>query len=97
MRINNIGEFKTFLTENQLDNLDSSVADFVACVVQYSLFCSCKKAQKNQKYEICNRQYINVVLNTLSSKKDMVFSKIPHDSIEFYYSQNYYIATLSRQ
>jgi hypothetical protein len=96
MRINNIGEFKTFLLENQLDNLDSSVADFVACVIQYNLFCSCKKTQKNQKHEICNQQYSHVVLNTLSNKKDVVFSKVPHDSIEFYYNQNYYIATLSR-
>jgi len=96
MRINNIGEFKTFLLENQLDNLDSSVADFVACVIQYNLFCSCKKAQKNQKHEICNQQYCHVVLNTLSSKKDLIFSKTPHDSLEFYYNQIYYIATLSR-
>ena len=48
MRINNIGEFKTFLVDNQLDNLDSATADFVACVLQYSVFCSCKKAQKAQ-------------------------------------------------
>lgn len=96
MRINNIGEFKTFLVENELDNLDSSVADFVACVMQYSLFCSCKKAQKNQKYEICNNQYIHIVLQILPSKKDLIFSKISHEALDFYYNQNYYIATLSR-
>lgn len=96
MRINNIGEFKTFLTDNQLDNIDPSIADFVACVLQYSLFCSCKKTQKNQKYEICNQQYLHVVLQILPSKKDLIFSKTPHDSLEFYYNQIYYIATLSR-
>ena len=97
MRINNIGEFKTFLLENQLDSLDSSVADFVACVLQYNLFCSCKKAQKNQKHEICNQQYAHVVLQILPTKKEIIFSKIQDDSIDFYYNQSYHIATLSRQ
>jgi len=45
MRINNIGEFKTFLTDNQLDNIDASVADFVACVIciLYCKYCLLKK------------------------------------------------------
>lgn len=96
MRINNIGEFKTFLTDNKLEDIDTAVADFIACVIQYSLFCSCKKAQKNQKHEICNQQYCHVVLQVLPSKKDLIFSKVTDDTIEFYYNQNYYIATLSR-
>ena len=97
MRINNIGEFKTFLVEYQLDNLDSSVADFVACVLQYNLLCSCKKAQKHQKHEICNQQYAHVVSQILPTKKEIVFSKIQDDSIDFYYNQSYHIATLLRQ
>lgn len=96
MRINNIGEFKTFLTSNNLGDIDSSVADFIACVVQYSLFCSCKKTQKAQKHEICNQQYIHVVSNVISSKKDLLFAKIPDESIEFYYNQSYHIITISR-
>jgi hypothetical protein len=96
MRINNIGEFKTFLIDNQLDNLDSATADFVACVLQYSVFCSCKKAQKAQKYEICNQQYIHVAATILPANKNLVFSKVSCDTIEFYYNQNYHIATLSR-
>lgn len=96
MKINNIGEFKTFLIDNQLDNINTDVADFVACVIQYSLFCSCKKIQKNQKYEICNQQYIHVVLHTLISQKDLVFSKITENSVEFYYNQNFHIATILR-
>ena len=96
MRINNIGEFKTFLIDNQLDNLDSTVADFIACVLQYSVFCSCKKAQKAQKHEICNQQYIHAVSTTLTANKDLLFVNLPYDTIEFYYNQNYHIATLSR-
>lgn len=96
MRINNIGEFKTFLIDNQLDNLDSTVADFIVCVLQYSVFCSCKKAQKAQKHEICNQQYIHAVSTTLTSNKDLLFVNLPYDTIEFYYNQNYHIATLSR-
>jgi hypothetical protein len=97
MRINNIGEFKTFLVDNQLDNLDSTVVEFVACVLQYNLFCSCKKAQKSQKHEICNQQYMHAVSTTLTTKKDIIFSKIQDNTIEFYYNQNYHIATISRQ
>jgi hypothetical protein len=96
MRINNIGEFKTFLIDNQLDNLDSATADFVACVLQYNIFCSCKKTQKAQKHEMCNQQYIHVVSTTLTTKKDLIFVNLPYDTIEFYYNQNYHIATLSR-
>lgn len=96
MRINNIGEFKTFLTDNKLADLDSSIADFVACVMQYSLLCSCKKAQKNQKHEICNQQYVHVVSNILPLKKDLIFATISDNSLEFYYNQNYFIATISR-
>lgn len=96
MRINNIGEFKTFLVDNQLDNLDSTVADFVACVLQYNVFCSCKKAQKAQKHELCNQQYIHVAAKILPTNKDLIFSKVSCDVIEFYYNQNYHIATLLR-
>jgi len=96
MRINNFGEFKTFLVDNKLDDLDSTVADFIACVMQYSVFCSCKKAQKNQKHEICNQQYTHVVLHVMTSKKDVVFSKIADNLVEFYYNQNYHITTISR-
>jgi hypothetical protein len=96
MRINNIGEFKTFLTDNRLDNLDSTVADFVACVLQYNILCSCKKAQKAQKHEICNQQYIHAVSTTLTTNKNLLFANVSYDSIEFYYNQNYHIATLSR-
>ncbi len=39
---------------------------------------------------------MHIVLQILPSKKDLIFSKITQDSIEFYYNQNYYIATLSR-
>lgn len=96
MRINNIGEFKTFLTDNNLDTLDSAIADFIACVLQYNLFCSCKKVQKSQKHEQCNQQYIHVVLNVLTPNKNLMFSKLSYDTIEFYYNQSYHIATLSR-
>jgi len=96
MRINNIGEFKTFLIENQLDNIDTATADFVACVLQYSVLCSCKKAQKNQKHDQCNQQYIHTVLHVFSNKKDILFSRLQVDTIDFYYNQSYHIATLSR-
>lgn len=96
MRINNIGEFKTFLTDNKLDNIDSATADFIACVLQYNVFCSCKKVQKNQKYEQCNQQYIHVVLNILTPKKDLMFANLSDNVVEFYYNQFYHIATLSR-
>lgn len=96
MRINNIGEFKTFIIENNLDTLDSAVADYIACVLQYNLFCSCKKVQKNQKHEQCNQQYIHVVSNVLTPNKNLMFAKLPYDTIEFYYNHAYHIATLSR-
>lgn len=96
MRINNIGEFKTFIIENNLDTLDSAVADYIACVSQYNLFCSCKKTQKSQKHEQCNQQYIHVALNILPPNKNLLFSKIKYDIVEFYYNQSYHIITLSR-
>lgn len=93
MRINNIGEFKTFLTDNNLENIHSDIANFAACVSQYNLICSCKRAQKNQKFEICNQQYINVVSRILPEYKHLFIKS--NESIEFYYNQVYHIITLS--
>lgn len=96
MRINNFGEFKTFLVENKLDDLNAETADFIACVMQYNVLCSCKKLQKIQKHELCNQQYINLVSNILPKQKDIIFSKIQHDLLEFYYNYNFHISSMLR-
>lgn len=96
MRINNFGEFKTFLIENNMDNLNTDICDFIACVSQYNCLCVCKKTQKTQKGEICNNLYKNIVVNILPRYKDLIFEKIKEDNIDFFYNQNWQISTLNR-
>jgi hypothetical protein len=96
MKISTFGEFKTFLTNYNIQEYTPAIANFSACVDQYNIYCSCKKNLKTQKYEECNSEYISLIQNNIESVKDVLFSKITDATIDFYYKNDFFIKSISK-
>lgn len=96
MRINNVTEFYNFLQAYQLIGMSSQFENLRSCISDFNSTCSCKKNEKNRKFDMCNNMYKSIVSNTLPYIKPQLFSKLNESKIEFYYNSTFLISTISR-
>ena len=96
MRINNFGEFNTFLLRNNLQDISPEVADFSACVSQFTLFCVCRPNEKNKKLQHCDTAYTNLIRNFLTPEFiSLLLRGSNNEPIEFYRSDFEFLRTIS--
>lgn len=93
MRVNNFGEFASFLVERHYENLTPEISQFIECAYLYATMCNCKKTKKAQKYEVCAQQYQNIVLNILPNVKEKILIDVEDKKIEFF-SNSFFVGII---
>ena len=97
MNIQNITEFATFISANNLVGNDSSLVQIIECLNTYKAACACwKKEDKMMMYDTCNRVYHHAVKHVVPRLKAQFLAATPERQISFYDDHNQLIGIISR-
>jgi len=97
MDIQNVTQFSTFITDNNLVHADSSLSQIVTCMNTYRAACTCwKREDKLKIYSTCNQTYYHAIKHVVPKLKNQFLSKTQERQIAFYNDQNQLIGLISR-
>jgi hypothetical protein len=85
-----IGSYQSLISFIGTDNIPA-IGPLKNCVAQLNKICSCQKQRKGQKSEECNKLYIDIVNNTISSMIDYLKSKTTDSEIVFSHNSHHII------
>lgn len=84
MKINNVGEFYSFIMGNGLSYLAPELAALEVCMNEFSMLCACDSNEvKNDKLNQCSILYTNFVVNSARHHKPILLSKSNDSQIIF--------------
>lgn len=86
MDIRNVTQFKAFIMQNGLMEVNDAFKNIHLCMEDYSRTCvTCSSdAKRREAYAKCNRLYINTVISIVPQYLPQIFQMCPDSSITFY-------------
>jgi len=97
MNISNITQFVSFISDNNLTSLDSSLQQVQQCFHSYATACSCyNQEDKIRLYNSCNKAYIQAVSHVIPRFRNEFLSKTTERQISFYSENGQLLFILSR-